>query len=200
MLRRLSIWVALVLSISLILMGCGATQPSTGTGDTSTQTGGATQTPEAHGTDIEITSYVIADGGTYFYLKPVKVKVHFDSTPTLEDKIKVALSLLASPTLATATTQVPLPEGTKVLGVEVTGSVATVNFSKDIMKNPGVGAEGEALALCSIPLTAEQFGIEKVYVLIEGQKPSESNGYIDFWGHIGFYEQPLTAQGCKDTP
>ena len=190
--RRMSVLLVLLISISLVLVGC-----SWGTSST---TGTSTTTPVSQGTDVQMTAYVIADGGTYFYLKPVKVKVHFDSTPTLEDKLKMALSLLASPTIATATTQVPLPEGTKVLDVKVTGSVATVNFSKEIMKNPGVGAEGEALALCSIPLTAKQFGIEKVYVLIEGQKPSEANGYIDFWGHVGLYEQPLTAQGCQDTP
>jgi spore germination protein GerM len=190
--RRMSVLLVLFISISLVLVGC-----SWGTSST---TGTSTTTPVSQGTDVQMTAYVIADGGTYFYLKPVKVKVHFDSTPTLEDKLKMALSLLASPTIATATTQVPLPEGTKVLDVKVTGSVATVNFSKEIMKNPGVGAEGEALALCSIPLTAKQFGIEKVYVLIEGQKPSEANGYIDFWGHVGLYEQPLTAQGCQDTP
>ncbi|NOZ92521.1 MAG: GerMN domain-containing protein [Dictyoglomi bacterium] len=190
--RRMSVLLVLLISISLVLVGC-----SWGTSST---TGTSTTTPVSQGTDVQMTAYVIADGGTYFYLKPVKVKVHFDSTPTLEDKLKMALSLLASPTIATATTQVPLPEGTKVLDVKVTGSVATVNFSKEIMKNPGVGAEGEALALCSIPLTAKQFGIEKVYVLIEGQKPSGANGYIDFWGHVGLYEQPLTAQGCQDTP
>ena len=190
--RRMSVLLVFFISISLVLVGC-----SWGTSST---TDTSTTTPVSQGTDVQMTAYVIADGGTYFYLKPVKVKVHFDSTPTLEDKLKMALSLLVSPTIATATTQVPLPEGTKVLDVKVTGSVATVNFSKEIMKNPGVGAEGEALALCSIPLTAEQFGIEKVYVLIEGQKPSEANGYIDFWGHVGLYEQPLTAQGCQDTP
>ena len=204
--RRI-VWLLVVIIIaSLLLVSCisGSTegQPSS-TGDQPSATAAHASSTEDQldqGVDLQLTSYVIADGGTYFYLKPITVTVHFDKEPSVQEKLKVALSLLASSTLATSTTAIPLPEGTKVLNVEVEGSEATVNFSKDILLNPGVGAEGERLALCSISLVAKQFGIERVYILIEGEKPSEENGYIDFWGHVGLYEQPLTADGCKVGP
>ena len=150
--------------------------------------------------DVEMTYYLVASTATSFYLKPMQTTVHFKGDPTLEDKVKVALSLLASKTLNTDDGVVPLPEDTNVLGVKIDGDkkTAEVNFSEEILRNPGFGAEGEMLALCAIPLSAKQFGIESVYVLINGQKPSEENGYIDFWGHVGLYDQPLTASGCED--
>jgi len=181
--KKFTVFLSTLIILSMFLVGC-----SSGGGEVS------------QGKDVELTYYVIASGPTSFYLMPMKKTVHFTHTPTVGEKLKVALSLLASSTLETSTTMVPLPHDTRVLGVSVSGDEATVNFSKEIMKNPGVGAEGEALALCSIPMVAEQFGIKKVYVKINGELPSESNGYIDFWGHIGLYEQPLTATGCKDTP
>ena len=201
--KRSVLLLIVIIIASLILVSCtsGSTegQPSS-TGEQASSTvdqTSSTGNQSDQGVDLQLTSYVIADGGTYFYLKPITVTVHFDKEPSVQEKLKVTLSLLASSTLATSTTTIPLPEGTKVLNVKVGDSEATVNFSKEIAISPGVGGEGERLALCSIPLVAKQFGIEKVYILIEGQKPSEENGYIDFWGHVGLYEQPLTADGCK---
>jgi spore germination protein GerM len=187
-----------------MMLGCGKLAPTTTVPDLREQVSQTSTLPHTQPTLMKETNtnQNTKNNKIYVYLvrttsnpKPSLIPVPVLLSPN-KLTLKTALSLLASPTIATATTQVPLPEGTKVLDVKVTGSVATVNFSKEIMKNPGVGAEGEALALCSIPLTAKQFGIEKVYVLIEGQKPSEANGYIDFWGHVGLYEQPLTASQC----
>ncbi len=148
----------------------------------------------------KITIYKVADGGTSFYLKPVEKMIKFEQKPTATEQMKVALELLAEKTPSTATVWSPLPADAKVLDIKVKGDTAWVNFSDGILHNPGAGAEGEMLALCSIPLTLKQFGVNKVYILINGQVPSEENGYIDFWGHVGLYDQPLTATGCMDTP
>ena len=190
--RRLFLFMVIfLLGISLVLAGC-----SFGSGES-----GSEGNPSGTGSyDVEMTYYLVASTATSFYLKPMQTTVHFKGDPTLEDKVKVALSLLASKTLNTDDGVVPLPADTKVLGVKIEGDkkTAEVNFSEEILRNPGFGAEGEMLALCAIPLSAKQFGIESVYVLINGQKPSEENGYIDFWGHVGLYDQPLTASGCED--
>lgn len=197
--RRIVLLLIVLIIASILLVSCIPSSPGGQPSSTGDQTS-STDNQSDQGVNLQLTSYVIADGGTYFYLKPVTVTVHFDKEPSVQEKLSVALSLLASSTLATSTTTVPLPEGTKVLNVDVRGGEATVDFSKEILVNPGVGGEGERLALCSIPLVAKQFGIEKVYILIAGEKPSEENGYIDFWGHVGLYEQPLTADGCKVGP
>jgi len=186
--RRLVVVIISVISALLVLTGC------------SLIFNGARSHGEGWGYyDVNMTYYLISSTATSFYLKPMQTTIRFKKEPTLEEKVKVAMSLLASKSLSTDDGALPLPEDTRVLGVKVDNDkkTAEVNFSEEILRNPGFGAEGELLTLCAIPLTARQFGIDSVYVLINGQKPSEENGYIDFWGHVGLYDQPLTASGCE---
>ncbi len=186
--RGFSVVIISIIGVLLIFTGCSLIFD------------GATSHGEGWGSyDVKMTYYLITSTATSFYLKPGEITVHFNHNPSIEDKVKIAMSLLASTSLNTDDGVVPLPEDTKVLGVKVDEDkkTAEVNFSEEILRNPGFGAEGELLTLCAIPLTAKQFGIESVYVLINGQKPSEENGYIDFWGHVGLYDQPLTASGCE---
>ena len=139
----------------------------------------------------DINFYLIYSTPNELKLATVTYTVGDKST---EQLAKEALSYLISPPCKTDILIPPLPKDTKILDVKITGSLAIVNFSSDILKNPGFGAEGEMLALCSIANTMEQFGVKKVKIEVEGKTSGEVNGRTieDFWGHVGLYENPIT--------
>lgn len=80
---------------------------------------------------------------------------------------------------------VRFPTGTRVIGVTVTGTTATVNLSGDVKNQPGgtFGENGEFKSLV-FTLTAIP-GIDAVAVLIDGQKLETLPG-----GHLEL-DQPL---------
>jgi len=82
------------------------------------------------------------------------------------------------------------PKDTKVLGVTVEKGLATVNFSPEVLNNPEVGADGEELAIESVTDTLTEFpNIDKVAFQVEG---GTAGPVMDWWGHVGLYEQPFT--------
>jgi germination protein M len=73
-----------------------------------------------------------------------------------------------------------IPEGTKLLGLEVKDKTAFVNFSKEISEKHWGGSTGELLTIGSIVNTLTQFaGIEKVQILIEGKIEPTLAGHAD---------------------
>lgn len=77
-----------------------------------------------------------------------------------------------------------LPAGTRLLGVDVKGNVAFVNFSNEVTR-ANVGAEGEAVmigsivnTLCALP------GIQKVQILVEGKPVESLAGHVDCRGPL----------------
>jgi germination protein M len=78
--------------------------------------------------------------------------------------------------------------------VRVDNSVATVDFSKEVLK-ANVGSEGEALGIAQIVNTLTEFpSIKKVRLTVEGRdKGAISGRNIEDWrGHIGLYDQPFS--------
>ena len=74
-----------------------------------------------------------------------------------------------------------LPEGLKVLDVEVKDKVAYVNLSKDILEKVQ-GSTGESFAVYSIVNTLvlnKDLKIDKVQLLVEGKKEDTLAGHID---------------------
>lgn len=90
------------------------------------------------------------------------------------------------PTTPGASTVIPL--GTKVLGLKVDKGLATVDFSREVLK-ANVGSAGEALGIQSIVNTLTEFpGIDRVAFTVEGKVDEQAR---DWWGHVGLYDQPF---------
>lgn len=80
-----------------------------------------------------------------------------------------------------------LPKDTKILGIKIENGLATVDFSKEVLK-ANVGSSGEMLGIASMVNTLTEFPtIEKVKFTVEGK----DNNAMDWWGHMGLYEQPF---------
>jgi len=75
-----------------------------------------------------------------------------------------------------------IPDGTKLIDIKVEDNIAFVNFSKEMTDNHWGGSAGESMTIGSIVNTLalnEGTGIEKVQILIEGEKIETLAGHID---------------------
>ena len=75
-----------------------------------------------------------------------------------------------------------IPDGTKLLGVEVKGKTAYVDFSKELKDNHWGGSTGELFTIYSIVNTLvlqPDLDIERVQFLIEGQTVETLAGHAD---------------------
>lgn len=73
----------------------------------------------------------------------------------------------------------PIPNGTRLLGVDITDGLAKVDFSREFRDKFAGGSEGEALIIQVILRTMAQFDeVKKVQILVEG-KPIETLGHAD---------------------
>ena len=71
-----------------------------------------------------------------------------------------------------------MPEGTRLLGISLSGGVCTVDFSQEFLDNHPGGSAGEMITLGSIVQTLKQFeGIDKVQILVEG-RIGETLGHV----------------------
>jgi spore germination protein GerM len=104
---------------------------------------------------------------------------------------KTAVEELIKGTPTTKEAYKVLPEGTKVLGVKVDDQgLATVDFSTEVL-NANVGSSGEVLGIASIVNTLTEFpNIIKVSFTVDGK----AENAMDWWGHVGLYEQPFSRQ------
>lgn len=166
----------LVLLVGLILFsaGCGTTEKT----HEKFQTPSA---PVAQKTNIAVYYTKMTDSDTYLVREVHKVNKSSDMPRTaVEELIK------GKP--VTAGAYRVLPTATKVLGIKVDDQgVATVNFSADVL-NANVGADGEVMGIASIVNTLTEFpNIKKVSFMVDG----EVKKAMDWWGHVGLYEQPF---------
>ncbi len=101
---------------------------------------------------------------------------------------RAALEELISGTPLTDGAYRVLPADTRVLDIDVEQGLATVDFSSEVLK-ANVGASGEGLGIASIVNTLTEFPtIQRVQFTVDGEV---ENG-MDWWGHVGLYEQPFT--------
>jgi len=127
---------------------------------------------------VEFTLYFSDDEG--MYLKGEKRTVPKDDRPVaelmIEELIKGPESQDLMPTI---------PEGTKLLSVEVKEKVAIADFSKEIQTNHPGGTTGESMTVYSIVHTLTQLpDIEAVKFLVEGEEQEA------IWGHL-FTLEPI---------
>ena len=74
-----------------------------------------------------------------------------------------------------------IPAGTRLLGVKVTGEVAFIDFSSEIIKNHTGGSSGETQTIYSIvdTVTLNFPKVKEVQILVEGRTEKTLAGHID---------------------
>lgn len=94
------------------------------------------------------------------------------------DIIKGSLeALIAGPTKPGLVATIP--EGVKVLNINITEKLCVVNFNEKLVTNHWGGSTGELLTIYSIVNTLTQFSnIDQVQILIEGQKIETLAGHM----------------------
>lgn len=143
-----------------------------------------TPVPVAENTNVVV--YYLKDSQSNSYLvREIHTLKKTDNMP------KTAVEELIKGTPTTKEAYKVLPEDTKVLGVKVDDQgVATVDFSPEVL-NANVGSSGEALGIASIVNTlTESPNIIKVSFTVNGK----AENAMDWWGHVGLYEQPFDRQ------
>lgn len=114
--------------------------------------------------------------------------------PYTDNAVLAALNELINGKPTTPGAATVIPKDTRVLGIDIKESTATVNFSREVL-NANVGAEGEMLGIQSIVNTLTEFPeIEKVAFMVEGKVDERAR---EWWGHVGLYEQPFQRDLSK---
>lgn len=125
--------------------------------------------PEAF---TRLTVYYVFSAPTELYLVPVAVVVPATATPA-----RRALEVLIQGPPPGSFLHPPIPTDTRILGLSISGGLATVDFSREITRVGG--ARSEALLLTAVTHTLAKFpGVERVQILVEGQRTSVG-GHID---------------------
>lgn len=73
-----------------------------------------------------------------------------------------------------------IPEGVRILSVDINNGDCRVNFSQELVDNHWGGSTGERMTVYSIVNTLTQFAeIDRVKILIEGQEINTLAGHMD---------------------
>lgn len=126
--------------------------------------------------------------GEYSYYVPVTKLV-----TGFENSAEAAInSLLEGPTDGSSLSS-PFPDGTQLLGVQVDGGTAYVNFSEQILAKQGNKA-AESSMIKAVTLTLKEFPeISKAKIFVNGKIIENSDGlgadnYLDVPAFVNFYE------------
>lgn len=110
------------------------------------------------------------------------------TVPQAQDPKQAAVEELIKGQPQTSEAYRVLSENTRVLGVTTANSLATVDFSKEVLQ-ANVGSSGEAVGIQSIVNTLTEFSdVKQVSFTVEGALDERAK---DWWGHVGLYEQPF---------
>ncbi len=138
--------------------------------------------PSPSAQTMNVAVYYLKEGRGELYLVR---EVH--SVAKTEGVAKAALNELISGKVLTSGAYRILPADTKVLGVKIENGLATVDFSREVLK-ANAGAAAEELGIKSIVNTLTEFPtVQKVQFTVEGSLSAAS----DWWGHVGLRGQPF---------
>lgn len=83
-----------------------------------------------------------------------------------------------------------IPEGTRVLSVEVREGIARADFSEDLRSRHWGGSAGETLTVYGIVNTLTEFSeIKAVVLLVEGEELDSLAGHMDLSGPVSRNEE-----------
>ncbi len=149
----------------------------------------ASSTPTASSGTTRVTIYYLVDGTNEMHLAPERHTV-----AKTQAIAKAALEELVHGAAHDPDHTTPFPRAAKINSVTIRDTVATVDWSADVLTANASGAETEALGIQSIVYTLTEFAsIAKVRFTVEGRSSgTASNGRVieDFWGHEGLRGQP----------
>lgn len=78
-----------------------------------------------------------------------------------------------------------IPPESKLLSVEVSNGLATLNFSQELQTKHSGGSTGERMTIYSLVNSLTEIpGIQKVQLLIEGKKLDSLKGHMDISGPL----------------
>jgi len=137
------------------------------------------------GTPVAV--YYLKDTSTEIYLVREVHRVSEAGTET-NNLARAALEELINGEPVTEGARRVLPPETELIGISIKDGLALVNFSQEVLL-ANVGSAEEALGIQSIVNTLTEFeNVDEVSFMVEG----ETGGRVmDWWGHVGLYEQPF---------
>lgn len=170
----------IAMALLLLIAGCGpAVRPPAGQ-DGNQPSNGVSMPPETSVSKQASPATSTMTLMVYFGTKDAQYLVPEERTVAKNDHpAQTALELLlAGPTRPDL---VPvLPAGVKLRSVVVRDHVAYVDFNSALVKNNHTGSAGEMLQVASIVNTLTNFPeIEKVQILVEGQRVPTLAGHLD---------------------
>lgn len=119
--------------------------------------------------------YVLKTSDSDVYLAPETVKVKPGT-----DRHEAAVLELLETSRWEGESKNLIPQGTKLLSLDVQDGVAVVNFSREFVDNFNGGARLEALTIHSVVHTLAQFeDVQSVRILVEGEKLGTLGGHLD---------------------
>ena len=128
-----------------------------------------------------VTAYYVHDNGQSLSLVGEQRVLAIRTRGVARAAITEALKKPHHPHLATLA-----PAGTTVRGVNLRNGVLTVDLSKQVLRNPGVGGAGEHAFAQQLAHTAAQFrNISSVRLWVGGKPVTE------LWGHVD-WSTPIT--------
>ncbi|MFW5971942.1 MAG: GerMN domain-containing protein [Bacillota bacterium] len=130
---------------------------------------GVNEQPEDMGNSVKL--YFSTKDAMYLKAERHEITSDLKFEETLNELIKGPDSASLNPTI---------PEGVKVLGLEVDKGTAFINFNRALVENHWGGSTGEIMTVYSIVNTMTQFPeISSVKILIEGEQEETLVGHID---------------------
>ncbi|MEW5762122.1 MAG: Gmad2 immunoglobulin-like domain-containing protein [Bacillota bacterium] len=111
------------------------------------------------------------------------------TVPYMREVARAALEELIRGTPETPGAFRVLPHDTKIRSVKIADGLATVDFSREVLR-ANVGAAAEGLGIQSIVNSLTEFPtVSRVRFLVEGGLDERAK---EWWGHMGLYGQPFT--------
>jgi hypothetical protein len=177
---------------ALALGACSSAGPTAGPGETPTPSPTVTASP-SQATPKPLSIYYIVGGESGVFVTFERHSVA--ATP------QAALEELVHGTPQDPDHFSPYPKAARILSVSVTGGIATVDWSADVLQ-ASAGAETEARGIQAAVYTLTEFStITRVRFTVEGKASgTASNGrqIEDWWGHVGLGDQPFARSEEPD--
>jgi hypothetical protein len=178
---------------ALALGACSSAGPTAGPGGTPTPSPTIT-VPPSPATPKPVSIYYLVGGESGVF-------VTFERHSVAATTPQAALEDLVHGTPHDPDHFSPYPKAARILSVSVTGGIATVDWSAEVLQ-ASVGAETEARGIQAAVYTLTEFStITRVRFTVEGKASgTSSNGrrIEDWWGHVGLGDQPFARSEEPD--
>lgn len=118
------------------------------------------------------------------YLVAEKRSIQIESTDQKQLATAVINELIAGPQQSKL--HATMPQGSKLLTLEISSGLATINFNQDFQTKHSGGSTGEMMTIYSLVNSLTDLpGIQQVQLLVDGKKLETLKGHLDI-------SEPLT--------